>query len=132
MDDATRNLEEWKARYESYRQYRAQYLTTCGFVATTIGLGAAYGLAKGTPTPSRLVVFVFLCVTLAAFLVGHAIARRAVQTLGQRLQALEEALGMAPFQSTWLLEKALIVSGVGAVTVSLCALAAMIWTICSG
>jgi len=104
--DPTHQLEEWKARYESYRAYRNQYLTACSIVSTGFLVGISLAFGRDTEPTARLVILVAVLFGLVALLFAHLIARKAVRALGERIERLETSLGFGQFATTQPLESA--------------------------
>lgn len=103
-------LEEWKERYESYRQYFRLYFTTLSIVVTGWLVGFAFAMSGDTPHFGRLIILGVLSLMFLVLLIAHVIARQAVSALGQRLQKLEMTLKFDEFYTTRPLESALNVT----------------------
>ena len=103
-------LEEWKARYESYRAYRAQYLTTLSLAATAWLVGLGFALGKDMVPFGRILLLGLLAGASSALIIAHFLARTAIIRLGRRLRHLESELGFSDFDTVWLLRTALAVT----------------------
>lgn len=111
MDDRTQLLlEEWKARYESYRAYRAQYLTTISLAVTGVAVAVGLAFQQNIPIHGRRLSLSLACFVALGLVVAHIFARRTIRDLGERLRALEASLKFEPFRTTWMLETSLVFS----------------------
>jgi hypothetical protein len=104
MDTGEKLLEEWKQRYESYRQLRNQYLMTGSIVLTACVIVS--GITVSRPD-ARLAIKLSICFILGYFVIAHIVAMKTVNALRTRLRSLEDALGYEPYDTTWALRIAL-------------------------
>lgn len=97
-------LREWEQRYESYRSFRAQYLTILSITASGYIVGLAVALGEKFPTKYRPVVLVGAGLLLIASIAGHVIGISLIRKLGDRIDTLEESLRIRAFRTTRPLE----------------------------
>lgn len=107
MTETNLPLEEWKQRYASYQQYRAQYLTVLSVTATAWLVALGFATSTNTQRVGRFVILSLMLAVAILSLVAHHIARRAVRQLGERISELERAIGFEPFHTAEPLEAAL-------------------------
>jgi cadmium resistance protein CadD (predicted permease) len=99
-------LEEWKARYDSYKLYRGQYLTTLSIVLTAIILAFGLATSKAMTSLGRRFILGSLPILLLGLVVAHAVALDALANLARRISDLESALAFVEFQTTAPLQRA--------------------------
>ena len=103
-------LHEWEQRYQSYRDYRAQYLTVLSISATAYLLGITLALSLDLTVGLKAIVLSLIVMGLIVLAIAHVIAGIAIGRLGVRLSLLEDALGMRPFDTVGTLRVSLRVS----------------------
>lgn len=103
-------LHEWEQRYQSYRDYRAQYLTVLSISATAYLLGITLALSLDLTVGLKAIVLSLMVMGLIVLAIAHVIAGIAIGWLGVRLSLLEDALGMRPFDTVGTLRVSLRVS----------------------
>lgn len=106
-------MREWERRYESYREYRNQYLTVLSICASGYVVGMSLAAGLNIPAIIRAIIFGVTLLGLILLGIAHFIALKAVDVLGERMSELQAALGMRPFNNVWLLKTALRVSAAG-------------------
>lgn len=115
MDKEEIMIREWEQRYESYRQYRAQYITVTSFVVPGVVLGIGISRSDGFNLAAQLVVLVTVCMVVICYIAAHIIAFPAIKNLGKCLKKLEKDLGMSDFHTTESLQRSLWVSFAGSI-----------------
>ena len=110
MTASSKALEEWKERYEAYRQHGTQYLTILSISATGVVVGLVFAMSKDTPFYGRLATLAALSLLMLSLVIAHIISRPAMVALGVRLGKLETELGFEKFQTSEPLERGLKVT----------------------
>ena len=113
MDPKEVLLKEWEQRYESYRSYRGQYLNVLSLSLTAWLVAIGYVASNFDRRFACLIILSVVVLVMCALILAHYIARAGIKALGRRLDSLQKELGMAPFPTTRLLERALVVTLVG-------------------
>lgn len=125
--DKTILLEEWKERYASYRQYRAQYLTVLSVAVTGWLIGMGLSLKDENDGLSRSIILIFILILTSCIIAAHWIARKEVTRLGERISLLEKNLNMGDFHTTRLLEMSMLVSTIGSIIIFIITLSFLIY-----
>lgn len=120
-------LKEWEQRYESYRQYRGHYITVLSTALTAGLLLLGYIITGNLEKNSKLVILSLHLAVFLTLIVAHRIARKHIRKLGERLDALELALGMEDFHTTALLESTLAATLVWSWGMVLISMVSFIW-----
>jgi len=116
-------LKEWEQRYESYRQYRAQYLHVLGIVGSIWILAASIVADKALDPAVALLLGCGSLLMGGGAVIAHFIAMRAITRLAARLSELEQKLEMQHFDTTRTLRLALWVTAPGVLVATLASMA---------
>ena len=112
MDDKLIMIEEWKQRYDSYRQYRTNYLTVLSAGTTAALFLLSYVFSARIDRYPKLILLSLVSLISVCLVIAHYIARPNIRRLGDRIELLEKELEMQPFRTTLMLQSALVVSHV--------------------
>lgn len=110
MDDKDLLLKEWEVRYKSYHQYRGQYVAVLSIGLTLWVLTIVYTSIRVANSFHRLMILFILCIIGIAIILAHHIALSSIKKLGERIEVLENKIGIEPFRTTRLLDIALRIS----------------------
>ena len=126
------NLEEWKERYASYREYRSQYLTVLSVTATGWLIGFGFAFKETETIFPRIIILTFMLLVMGVLAYAHLIARAEIKRLGIRLDELEQEIGIKEFRTTSLLERALKCSSLATLIGFIITLLVLVFVILNG
>jgi hypothetical protein len=110
MDDKDLLLKEWAVRYQSYHQYRGQYVVVLSIGLTLWVLTVVYTSIRIANSFHKLVILFILCIIGIVIILAHHVALSSIKKLGERIEVLESKVGIEPFRTTRLLDIALRIS----------------------
>ena len=98
MDDEKEILlREWEQRYESYRAYARQYLTGLSITVTGYAVALTILLSVSINPILRIIGLMVVIIALFGMFLGHRIIIPEYIRVGQRMDTLEEKLGIGKF-----------------------------------